>query len=190
MNNVGKLITVYFDIDGVLADFDKGYWGETHENLETGRKFDYDKFDKFVNDGGFLKLDVLDGGVELYNTVQYMLYDNIIGDVKLLGSVASIKRGREFGETVALQKDIWLANHRIHSPRIYVAHKGLKCKFATPYSILLDDCQENVDQFNESGGYGILFNSKSDVLAISNQIGEIVSKINSNGIVYSEGYNV
>lgn len=61
-------------------------------------------------------------------------------------------------------KKQWLANNNIDIKANLVPHRNLKAKFATPDSILIDDREDNVNDFIKAGGKAILHKSAIDTI--------------------------
>ena len=57
--------------------------------------------------------------------------------------------------------------------------KGLKKYFATPTTILIDDTENNVWDFNECHGHGILFNSQMDYETIKQEVFDKIDLVNN-----------
>jgi hypothetical protein len=71
---------------------------------------------------------------------------------EILSSTSSEKRDAEIRE----QKIEWLKNHNIEFPVNLVPGKRLKRNFSNQNSLLIDDTAQNIDQWREEGGIGIL----------------------------------
>ena len=173
---------VLFDLDGVLADFDKEYFGE-HVLDDGSRQFDESKFEVFVREQKFLTLDVIDGGRMIYNHLFFQSsYQVTLG---VLSSTACMKYGCDtFGKDVARQKLAWLARNFHHtSPLLsnanFVRYKGLKKDFAAPNTILIDDSILNVNDFNAAGGIGIHFTVNHDPQEVLDKVLKAVHDIGS-----------
>lgn len=161
-------ILVLFDMDGVLADFDRVYHRYTGIDSST-------KFNNFVESNGFLNLPKQENGFSLINEIRK--YDAFAGphiDIGVCSSTASSKReDKTFGPRVVNQKKTWLKKHGLENlidHGYFVGDKTFKQNFATPTTILLDDTMSNVHQFNERGGLGIFFNRNSDVQEVLQRI--------------------
>jgi len=68
-------------------------------------------------------------------------------------------------------KETWLANNNVTFKQNLVPNREDKAKFATPDSILIDDREDNVNEFIQAGGKGILHKNATDTI---NQLKELV----------------
>lgn len=136
-------ILVYFDMDGVLADFDEAY-----DRLIGERKPDGDVYWDRVNALGtfFLDLKPMAGMRALWDTVPPQCR-------RILSSIP--KRI----DPAANQKRDWLkANLDIPDHHIYLVRgKKFKQSFAQRCHILVDDWMVNIEDWRAAGGIGIHF---------------------------------
>ena len=155
---------IYLDMDGVLADFDRGVveicgmkshpqGGEqdsNHDNLmgEAIRKAGH-----FYD-----RLEPMQGAVEMFNTI----YGKYGDRCEILTGIPKPSRGIE---TAAEDKVNWM--HRVLSPEI-VVHCVLRrekmdfCDGAG--TILVDDAERTIDEWNKKGGTGILHKTAEETL--------------------------
>ena len=154
---------VYFDMDGVLADFDGQF------TRLTGRKWDHnaqwskeEKWEMISKHPYFFRdLPWMKGALAM---VQYVHYANPFSTyVPGIMSAASTHI-----EQSADQKRIWLGrelpilNGR---PNIHiVAHREEKAAYARPGAILVDDHKLNIEDWNAAGGIGIFFEDAVQVI--------------------------
>lgn len=143
-----KTYTLYLDIDGVLSDFDKSW--KVYKDEYPTKTWEY-----AVSDNIFEKLD------ECSNARKLLSFLSDFGDiflpinVELLGSLGGSKTANQ----VRLQKLIWLQQHNIQIKPNFVEHKSHKKDYANSNTILIDDTPSNVDDFNQYGGFGILYSN-------------------------------
>ena len=155
MNN----ITLYLDMDGVLADFNKEY--AKFDPLKEDRK----KFRAAVIEHQiFMKLDFLPDTQELLNHVSRLHGVN----VEILTSMGTHDPFQ--AEAAKQQKLVWLSKMNIPYRANFVHNKQEKAKYATPRSILIDDSVGCISPFNEAGGHGILHTNASNTIRILDSV--------------------
>ena len=151
--------TIYIDMDGVIADFSKRYKEKFHvtpEETRDNKEFN-SYFDKFISDGEFSTLDLMPDATELLNFVS-----ELDTPKEILSSTA---RPQNHG-MIAPQKQMWLNKHNIHYKANFVPGKSLKYKYATSNSIIIDDTQSVIDDWNKAGGIGILHTDAKSTIEI------------------------
>ncbi len=149
------MITLYLDMDGVLADFNKEY-----------TKFDPEKADRkrfresVIEHHIFEKLDFMPDAQELLNHVSRLNGVN----VQILTSMGTHEPVQ--ANMAQMQKMKWLDAKNIPYKANFVHNKQEKARFATPRSILIDDSVGCISPFIEAGGHGILHVNASDTIRI------------------------
>lgn len=154
---------VYFDMDGVLADFDG------HFTYLTGRKWDHnaqwtkeEKWEMISKHPYFFRdLPWMKGALAM---VQFVYHCTPFSDyVPGIMSAAS-----SHIEESAEQKRIWLGRELPilnGLPNIHiVAHREEKAAFARPGAILVDDHKLNIEDWNAAGGIGIFYEDSVQVI--------------------------
>lgn len=154
-----KNITLYLDMDGVLADFNKEY-----TKLDP-QKADRKRFrSAVIEDRIFEKLDFMPDTQELLNHVS-----KLHGvDIQILTSMGTHD---PFQANCAREQKLnWLDAKNIPYRANFVHNKQEKAKYATPRSILIDDSVGCISPFNEAGGHGILHTNSSNTIRILDSI--------------------
>lgn len=149
---------IYFDMDGVLANFDHGFAEKTGIDLALlGDEAFADKELKdkvFAHPSFFLDLPILAGAKDM---VAYAM--GFDADVQALTAT-----GYSNEDGVAAQKREWMS---IHFPEIEEVHtvpkSDMKAKFAWMDVILIDDrLEKSILPFRAKGGIGIHHTSPSN----------------------------
>lgn len=149
------MITLYLDMDGVLADFNKEY------TKYDPQKEDRKKFrDAVLVHNIFEKLDFMPDAQELLNHVSKLHNVNI----EILTSMGT----HDVTQAAAakFQKLNWLNVKNIPYRANFVHNKQEKSKYATPTSILIDDSSGCIGPFVAAGGHGILHSHSSETIRI------------------------
>ena len=143
---------IFFDVDGVLADFAGGvlkYTGYPVPELSVPNEQALMWERLRPTEHFFALLDPLPDGLRLFRKMQNLGYH-----VEILTATPSEKYGvlncRE-------DKEIWLKKMDIHCP-INIVARADKQYFAKDHThILIDDFKKNVREWNEAGGKGFLY---------------------------------
>ena len=148
---------IYFDMDGVLADFDRGVRDMCHmepqsQNGKRSKKIDdlmweaMRKADHFYD-----RLELLPGAKELFT----LLWEKYGDRVEILTGIPREERGIV---TAAEDKRNWTA--RLLSDRVEVRTVCRKHKqeFCTgPETLLIDDRKKTIEEWQNRGGTAILY---------------------------------
>lgn len=156
-------VHVYFDMDGVLANFDRGVRELCHrEPLVQGKCTEEETNalweDVKVVPHFYAQLEPIEGSLEMLREV----YD-VLGDrCQILTGVPKPWRGIEHASEDKVE---WM--HRLFSPEITV-HTVLrkeKRQFCTgPQDVLVDDFIANIKEWERAGGTGILFHDAQETI--------------------------
>lgn len=141
--------TIFVDMDGVLANFDKRFkdkFGKAPTETRSNKDFGF-YFTRFIEDGEFSNLEPM--------TDARLLLD-WLDKTKINKEILSSTARPERHGLIAPQKQLWLIKHKIYYKANFVPGKSLKYKFATKNSIIIDDTNSVIDDWNKAGGIGIL----------------------------------
>lgn len=149
---------IYCDMDGVLADFESGYEKLTGIDLRGEFQKGDDFWDPISKAGvGFWAgLKWMPGGQELWAYLKP--YDPV------LLSAPSREESSRIG------KAVWV-KHKIPGTKLILRYAKQKQELATPESILIDDRQVNIDQWEAAGGIGILHTSTDNTISQLKELG-------------------
>ena len=154
---------IYFDMDGVLADFDRGI-----KELGKIAKVDQSKATSATDDAlwdavrsvvnFYDKLEPVSGSVEMFKKL-YSIY----GDkCEILSAVPKPHRNIPSAREDKIK---WVRRVLSDQVVINLVYRAEKQDFVKGKGcILIDDYQINIDEWNEAGGTGILFESVDKVL--------------------------
>lgn len=157
---VSEKYIIYCDVDGVLANFDKGFkelTGYLPKDYEV--KFGIDEFWKAIPEDTtkfWAELEWMEDGKQLWDYIKKY-------NPMLLSAPSR-------AETSKLGKKEWVAKEL---PGVKLILKGAKYKheYAKPHSILIDDRKDNIERWKNAGGIGIYHTSTQDTINQLNQIG-------------------
>lgn len=149
------MITLYLDMDGVLADFNKEYT-KIDPNKEDRKKFRSAVLDHKI----FEKLDFMPDTQELLNHVCKL---NGV-TIEILTSMGTHEAHQ--ANAAREQKLKWLSAKNLPWKANFVNDKQMKAKYASPTSILIDDSAGCIGPFIAAGGHGILHSHSSETIRI------------------------
>ncbi len=151
-------MTIYFDLDGVLADFE-GYIRkndifyvphETRDKAADERMWDeIKKVDRF-----YFQLEPMKGSLELFRRLSEKYRCEILSAIPKphWGIVGAEEDKRE-----------WVAKYLGEDVKVNIVYREQKKDFAKgTQSVLVDDYEKNIRAWEEFGGTGILFRSAED----------------------------
>ena len=157
---------IYCDMDGVLANFMGGIthwfyqdrdWDELKRDHDINRKRWTESFrSKVKSDPKFWeKLPVMPGARHLWSVIKS--HDAYLLSAYATWDEANSRRG----------KVIWAARYlRIPESKIILVTREDKVKYAAPNSILIDDYDKNVREWEAHGGIGIQHISAPQTLSM------------------------
>ena len=149
---------IYCDMDGVLADFESGYEELTGIDLKGEFKKGDDFWDpiKIAGVGFWAGLKWMPGGQELWDYLKPF-------NPQLLSAPSREQSSR-------IGKHVWV-KHKIPGTKLILRYASQKQQLATPESILIDDRQVNIDQWEAAGGIGILHTSTANTIQQLQKLG-------------------
>ncbi len=165
---------IYFDMDGVLADFAQaaknipGFSSDlncasqnmTDEQKHAKKKYwlEIEQIDSFWAD-----MDIVDNITELLD------FASLCGDLFVLTKTPSANKfadGQNYVNKIADAKRAWIKKHlsKYFDDENIIVCSGKKGKLIRPdkNSILVDDRPDNIAEWSECGGTGILFLGSDD----------------------------
>ena len=160
---------VFFDMDGVLADFDRGVrelcnMEPTPQGDDWRPGMDDPMWVKIREvDHYYDKLELMPGAEKMFR----ILYDKYRDKCEILTGIPKPKRGIL---TAGEDKTNWV--HRLLSKDIVVniVFREQKPDYCTGKDcILIDDLEKNIEAWEECGGTGILFTDADSVLKRINE---------------------
>lgn len=151
---------VYVDMDGVLADFDRGFQeisGLSHDAVSDEEL--WAAIEAYGKVKFFSGLPWMDGGKELWNFVtQNFLHIKILS---ALGKSDKTNKQSTQGKTA------WLRHHlpNLHSDDIIlVENKHRKRHYSKPGDIIIDDTPVVIQEWDKKGGIGILHRTAQETI--------------------------
>ena len=149
---------IYCDMDGVLADFESGYEKLTGVDLKGEFQKGEDFWEPISKAGvGFWAgLKWMPDGQKLWNYIKPYNPD--------LLSAPSREESSRIG------KAVWV-KYKLPGTKLILRYAKQKQELATPESILIDDRQVNIDQWEAAGGIGILHTSADNTISQLKQLG-------------------
>ena len=166
-----KVTKIYFDMDGVLADFEKGIRELCHmepqpQNGKRDAKTDdlmwetIKKIDRFYD-----RLDLMPGAKEMFDTV-YGTY----GDrCEILTGIPREERGIV---TAAEDKITWTRRLLSETVKVNTVCRKHKINFCTgPETVLIDDREKTIKEWQEKGGTAVLHQTPEETIRELKQLG-------------------
>jgi hypothetical protein len=162
------MITLYLDMDGVLADFNKAY-SKYNPSKEDRTRFR----DSVMSYHIFEDLDKMPDADILLNGVAKIA--NLRIEILTSMGTFNVEQGIE----AKRQKLLWLDKHNITYNPNFVRTKTEKAQYANEKSILIDDSVGCINPFNSKGGSGILHTSARDSLEQLHRAIDIISGVHA-----------
>jgi hypothetical protein len=142
--------TIYCDLDGVLVDFDKGYkelTGKLPKEAGDGPEF-WEPIHK-AGAAFWIKLKWMSDGKELWNYIEQYK--------PTLLSAPSQEESSKIG------KRVWRKN-TLPDTKMILTPARFKQKYSGENNILIDDREDNIQQWKDKGGIGILHTSTENTI--------------------------
>jgi hypothetical protein len=152
--------TIYCDMDGVIADFDKRF-----EQFFKMSPREYEsKFGKEQFWEGIAK-----EGVKFWVGIPWMPQGKQLWDyIKQYNPTLLSAPSRE--NESRLGKRLWVKNN-IPGTKLILASRETKQNYSKPNKILIDDRPDTIEEWNARGGTGILFISTEQTINDLKQLG-------------------
>ena len=164
---------VYLDMDGVLADFDRGVEELCHmQALPQNGKRDPAKDDRMWESireiGHFYgKLQLMPGAKEMFDRIYAQFGDK----VEILTGIPKPERGIT---TAGEDKTEWMKKYLSDRIRMNIVLRKEKKNYCTgPESILIDDREGTILEWRKQGGTGILHVNPEETLRILRELIEL-----------------
>lgn len=142
------MITIFLDMDGVICDFMKHYH-MIEPSIDTPKKFHTMVMEHQI----FEKLDWMPNGERLIALLNSLPKDRY--KIEILSSLGT------HTELIAAhskrQKEFWLLNHDIHCKYNFVNTWAHKYRYATKYSLMIDDRGDVCEDFINAGGAAVTY---------------------------------
>jgi nicotinamide mononucleotide adenylyltransferase len=151
--------TIYCDMDGVLVDFDLGYQELTGI---TSQQADANGVEAFWS-------PLSKAGAKFWITLKWMSDGKQLWSyIKKYNPILLSAPSRE--ESSRLGKRVWV-KRELPDVKLILKSASQKQQYASPTSILIDDRQKNIDQWNAAGGVGILHTNTANTIKQLKQLG-------------------
>jgi FMN phosphatase YigB (HAD superfamily) len=158
---------IFCDMDGVLVDFDKGYYQLTgkhthHADVQVKKEF----WKTFNN------------AISSQNTSEFKYWSELewMSDGKQLWSYIKkynpyILTAPTFNPESKEGKSLWVTKHLDNVRKLYFKSSSTKAEYSRKNRILIDDRAATIDDWNARGGIGILHVSAQDTIQQLKQLG-------------------
>ena len=150
---------IYCDMDGVIADFERGYKELTGVDLQGEFKPEGEEFWGPIAKAGvgfWAGLKWMPDGQQLWDYIKQY-------NPKLLSAPSKEESSR-------IGKAVWV-KHKIPGAKLILRSADRKKEFASPNSILIDDMKKNIDSWEAAGGIGILHTSAASTISQLKKLG-------------------
>lgn len=145
--------TVYFDLDGVLADWVKAFEAKVGIPIDEFNELSHEERlvvkKEHVRGDFFAALEPIEHGMAMFR-----LFDSLSNvNVEVLSAVGDVEP-----LIVGAVKIAWVKHHLGDHVPVHLVHKSKdKARFAHADAILIDDRDASIDPWVAAGGYGYKF---------------------------------
>ena len=151
--------TIYCDMDSVLVDFDRGYQELTGMTTQQAD----------ANGAEAFWAPLSKAGAKFWITLEWMPDGKQLWDyIKKYNPILLSAPSRE--ESSKLGKRVWV-KRELPGVKLILKYASQKQEYASPTSILIDDRQKNIDQWEAAGGIGILHTNTANTIKQLQQLG-------------------
>ena len=174
--SLGKAIRVFVDLDGVLADFDRGFRNlvDNHEKLSA------DDYEKKYGKDQFWAL-ISKNGESFYENLAWksdgrVLWDYIKRYRPIVLTSPSQDKTSVTGKTKWVRRYLLINEDPVMNPKYFqqghhLIIDGDKYKYASfETDILIDDTEEKIKKWTEAGGTGILHTESKSTIQLLEQV--------------------
>lgn len=161
---------IYFDMDGVLADFDRGLIElcsfDPHDQMIEDEAADKQMWEAIKEEKHFYDhLELKPGAEEMFR----LLYDKYGSCCEILTGIPKAKRGID---TAGEDKISWVRRLLSEDIPVHIVYKEEKKNYCTGEDcILIDDYARNIEEWEAFGGTGILFEDAERTLKELTELG-------------------
>ena len=156
------MVTVYFDMDGVLADFDRGVRElcGRKPNVQgiSGPKADDEMWEAVSRVEHFYdRLEPIPGAIGLFQKV--LKTPGIRCEI-----LSGIPKPHHHVPTAGEDKIRWARRLLSETVKVNIVYREQKPEYCSgPGSVLIDDYEKNIGEWQQMGGTGLLFKSVAEM---------------------------
>ena len=150
---------IYCDMDGVIVDFEDGYERLTGKNIKGNHVKGDSDFWQPITDAGanfWINLKWMPDGEKLWKYIKNY-------SPSILSAPSREKSSR-------IGKEIWVRTN-IPGTELILKPASEKQELAEPNAILIDDRKDNIQQWKDAGGIGILHTSANNTIKQLQELG-------------------